>query len=661
MKRVNKILSLLLAMTLVIGMIATFTVSAQGDTVYVKVNESFGVPYCYMWNSSSDQDVAWPGTQMTLVGDNVYSYTPSKSFANVIFSSNGNNQTDDLVYPGPNNIYDHSTGKWDTYDVSKAEPSISISKKDGSSFKTESLTVTVTVNNADSAYYTVDGGTQQTISGTTDVTLGASTAVGSTVTLFVSATNQNGTVTSSATYLKKDASVAVESDGSSAPALGGYYATNPNGQVGKQASITIDGNISDWDSSMLIAQGVANDDPRVYLPSSMHEIPIDDYALYAAWDNTNLYLMWEMANVQDAVAPSDDFPISQGNLWIYNIPVFLYLSIDPSIEGDGTVVSGETLWNSGITLDANIDTVVAFSTNYSNGPFVYKAGDDGKIVYNDNTQPSIKLEWGNTTISENLWGIDEGYGHYNNRTPGDTLLDTSNWHDFYTDKDHKKSIDMFYEMSIPLDLLGVTASEIESQGIGIMKVSTFGTSALNTLPADPSTWDNATGAYSNDSSTTKEKEDMDNITVPLARIGKLLAGGGSTPSTPSDPKPTEPTPTQPSAPTEPTPTQPSAPTEPTPTQPSVPSDPPVATNPTDGATDGEYYLGDADLNGVVNVKDATLIQKVTAGLEKAFKDEAFICADANIDTEVNVKDATMIQKFLAGLSIDKPVGEIVEI
>lgn len=655
MKRINKILSLLLALILVVCMVATFTVSATGDTVYVKVTANYGTPYCYMWNSSSDQDVSWPGTQMTLVGDDIYSYTPSKSFANVIFNNGGSVQTADLTYPGANSIYDMATGTWGTYDIDKAEPTITISKKDGSSFKTESLTVTVTVNNADSAYYTVDGGAEQSISGTADVTLGASTAVGSTVTLYVSATNSNGTVTSTATYLKKDGSAVVDSDGSSAPALDGYYATNPNGQVGKQANITIDGDISDWDSSMLIAQGVANDDPRVYLPSSMHEIPIDDYALYAAWDNSNLYLMWEMANVQDAIAPSDDFPISQGNLWIYNLPVFLYLSIDPSIEGDGTVASGGTLWDSGITLDANIDTVVAFSTNYSNGPFVYKAGDDGKIVYNDTRQSSIKLEWGNTTISENLWGIDEGYGHYHNRTPGDTLLDTSNWHDFYTDKDHKKTLDMFYEISIPLDLLGVTASEIESQGIGVMKVSTFGTSAVNTLPADPSTWDNATKEYSNDPSTSHEKEDMDNITVPLARIGKLLAGGGSTPSvptTPTDTLPTEPTPTEPT-PTEPTPTEPSTPSNPT-----TPSD---STEPTDPVIGEEYYLGDADLNGVVNVKDATLIQKVTAGLEKNFKDEAYVCADANIDTEVNVKDATIIQKFVAGLTINKPVGERVEI
>ncbi len=651
MKHTKKILSLLLVLALIVGTVATLTVSAAGDTVYVRVPASYGTPYCYMWNSSNDQSAGWPGTQMTSEGDGVYSYTPSKSFSNVIFNAGSDaNKTADLVYPGANHIYDLASGKWEVYDLSSAEPSITLSKKDGASFKTESLTVTVTVKNADSAYYTIDGGAQKSFTDTAEVTLGASTAVGSTTTLFVSATNVNGTVTQSATYTKKAATGSSDSDGSTAAALGGYYATNPNGQVGKQASITIDGSISDWDSSMLIAQGVANDDPRVYLPSSMHEIAIDDYALYAAWDNSNLYLMWEVANVQDAIAPLDNFPLTQGNLWIYNLPVFLYFSTDPSIEGDGSTTTDATVWNSGITLDANIDTVVAFSTNASNGPFVYKANDDGKIIYNEIRQSGIKLEWGNSTISQNLWGIDEGYGHYNNRKPGDTLEDSSKWIDFYKDPEHKKSLDMFYEMSIPLDLLGVDASYIAENGIGLMKVSTFGTSAVNTLPADPSTWDNAAKEYSKDPTTSHEKEDEDHITVPLARIGKLLSGGGSVTPTPT-PKPTEPVvkPTDPVV----TPTNPVV----KPTDPVVkPTDP--VTKPTDPVNPGEkYLLGDANLSGNVNVKDATLIQKHVASIE-TITGIAVTSADADLDSQITVKDATAIQKYVAGiLGDDTPIGE----
>ncbi len=640
MKRTHKLVSLLLVVLLMVTcVIAAFNVSAAGDKVYVKVNSNYGTPNCYMWNGQGgigNQNAGWPGIAMTAEGDGVYSYIPDTVYANVIFNGGGG-QTADLTYPGPNNIYILDSNKWETYDPSAAEPSIALSKKDGASFKTETLTVTVTTNNADSAYYTVDNGSQVSFTGSVDVTLGANTAVGSTVTLYVSATNANGTVTSSATYTKKAPSTpggAVD-DGSTASALDGYYSTNPNEQVGKRANITIDGSISDWDSSMLIAQGVANDDPRVYKPSSMHEIPIDDYALYAAWDNNNLYLMWEMANVQDAIAPSDNFPLSQGNLWIYNLPIFLYFSIDPSIEGDGTVSTGGTIWDSGITFDANVDTVVAMSTNASNGPFVYKADDSGKIEYNNTTQSGIKIEWGNSHISENMWGIDEGYGHYNNRTPGDTLEDTSKWIDYNQDKDHSKKLDMFYEVSIPLDLLGTSASEIEANGIGLMKVSTFGTSGMNSLPADPSMWDNADKDYSKDPTSSMEKEDEDHITVPLARIGKLFAGGGTVnpPVTPPTTQPTDPV---------------VKPTEP-------------VVKPTEPAVSVTYYLGDADMNGIVNVKDATTVQKDVAGAEDITDTVALLAADADQNSEINVKDATTIQKYVAGAKITSPVGELLKV
>lgn len=49
-----------------------------------------------------------------------------------------------------------------------------------------------------------------------------------------------------------------------ASALGGYYATNPNEGVGKNKTITIDGQFNDWSEDMIIAQGVANDDPRIF-------------------------------------------------------------------------------------------------------------------------------------------------------------------------------------------------------------------------------------------------------------------------------------------------------------------------------------------------------------------------------------------------------------
>lgn len=57
--------------------------------------------------------------------------------------------------------------------------------------------------------------------------------------------------------------------------------------------------------------------------------------------------------------------------------------------------------------------------------------------------------------------------------------------------------------------------------------------------------------------------------------------------------------------------------------------------------------GDADLNGEVNIKDATLIQKYIAN-SADLTGQALKNADADLNGEVNVRDATTVQKFAAG-------------
>ena len=70
----------------------------------------------------------------------------------------------------------------------------------------------------------------------------------------------------------------------------------------------------------------------------------------------------------------------------------------------------------------------------------------------------------------------------------------------------------------------------------------------------------------------------------------------------------------------------------------------------------EYLLGDADLNGTVNIRDASLIQKNIALIEE-ITGIAVKTADADLDTNITIKDATQIQKYVAFLPVDTPVGE----
>lgn len=167
-------------------------------------------------------------------------------------------------------------------------------------------------------------------------------------------------------------------------------------------------------------------------------------------------------------------------------------------------------------------------------------------------------------------------------------------------------------------------------------------------------------------------------------------------TTPGEVQPTEPKPTTPAEtlPTEPVETQPTEPMGPPPTDATdtdtAPTDP-VRTEPTSpppadyipgrdynfsSYSDTEemnlYYaalntaennrsylaslawnvrtMGDVNMDGGVNIKDATMVQKHSASLiPKEHPDFNFKNADVNTDGKVNVRDATVIQKVVAGI------------
>ena len=69
-------------------------------------------------------------------------------------------------------------------------------------------------------------------------------------------------------------------------------------------------------------------------------------------------------------------------------------------------------------------------------------------------------------------------------------------------------------------------------------------------------------------------------------------------------------------------------------------------------------LGDTDLSGKINIKDATLIQKAIAKLTKLDETQNKV-ADVTADTKVNIKDATAIQKFIAKIETPYSIGEYI--
>lgn len=144
-------------------------------------------------------------------------------------------------------------------------------------------------------------------------------------------------------------------------------------------------------------------------------------------------------------------------------------------------------------------------------------------------------------------------------------------------------------------------------------------------------------------------------------IKALTKNAETPPDIPTTPVPTTPAPTTEPVVTTPVPTTPapttSVPTTPTPTTPAPTTAAPVPTTTEPEFTEPIIYIvGDADMDKKINVKDATIIQKHAASL-LTLSDASLLAADSNENGTVNVVDATIIQKFVAGIETDASVGK----
>ncbi len=319
------------------------------------------------------------------------------------------------------------------------------------------------------------------------------------------------------------------------------YATNPQGKIGVKKTITIDGSYSDWSSDMLIAQGAAWDVANHY--KGGHEnCVLDTYALYAAWDDNNLYVAWQMVNTTDTWAREGDGPLSDGGR-VLDVPLILALSVDPSSTSmSNKNTNGDPIWGRkmGLTFNRHVDHLLYMSGKVGNGtPGMFTAVDEqgntnytnGLKTFKDN---GIEYKMSEGNVCDSIIGLN-----YSEDT-SDVYSNDADWVDYKTFKGssgtHNTKYDSFYEIKIPLSTLGINSSYIENNGIGAMVVATRGESGLDCIPFDDTMLDNATGSYGSDASTSHEKDDEDVITSSFARIGNL---GGSTPVTqPTTAKPT---------------------------------------------------------------------------------------------------------------------------
>lgn len=547
----------------------TKTDSPVASSIVYFDNSKYNWEDVYLYAYGTKENAKWPGEKMQLdAKSGLYFTTFTSAFSNEnIIVNNGKEEDLKEQFPenGGLNITKGqcklltSDNQWVDYGTPDGKPAGFAYVADKSQFDTDVINVKIGLKNAVKGTYQIDGGTVFPYTGETTVAVGQGLIGNHDTKLTLTATSEDGTTVSKTfTYTKvfekTNASFSAESDGHTTPAIGGKYGTNPDLKLGKNKTITVDGKLDDWDSSMLIAQGVANDDPRVYMPSSLHEQPWDDYALYAAWDDDNLYFMWEMANVTRITSPSDDFAASdEARPWRNSIPQYLALSIDPTKSASGKAIGTDKTGNKfvndyvwgctggaakdgGVSFSTHIDTLIAFDTNNSNGgASIFKADvqdENGDWLFNYDTaipigvtsyekqdnQNGFQVKHANGMLSDTLIGVNAPKG---SNKMGETFKSSSNWVDF-KELGYKNEHGFIYEVAVPLKNLGIDKSYIETNGIGAMHILTYGTSGMDCLPYDATMQDVANVEYSYDPSTSHEKEDIDTITVPLARVGALL-------------------------------------------------------------------------------------------------------------------------------------------
>lgn len=222
---------------------------------------------------------------------------------------------------------------------------------------------------------------------------------------------------------------------------------------------------------MVVAQGVANDDPRIFRGS--HEGPVYDlYSLSAAWDDTDLYLMWQLTNVTDVTDPAQSYPVSDnGKPYAVDIPMAVALDTDPAAATDGLVDGGpDGVWGIRSTFapEQGVDRMAMFSSKPGVGkPALFTPNADGSFDYEPANvhgfeDADIEYAYGDGLITDEVTGInDTGNAGY---LPAD-LADATLYEDLVA-AGHDGAQDTTYEIRIPLQELGITRASLEEEGTG---------------------------------------------------------------------------------------------------------------------------------------------------------------------------------------------------
>ena len=478
------------------------------NSIFVHVPKNLNYTNAYAWIGESTELLGgWPGTTMTdSDNDDYYEIEINQTSINIIF--NGSGQTKDLII--------ESTGEY-WY----------IGGKDGSGVFTSDFTDVDPTTSKDPVTSTENASGSGNDSSDDNQDSGDINQGGSSGDNNDDNENQGGSSGGSTGGESSD------------PIVTDYYWTNKDGAVGTNKTIS---SWSDWTEAERIAQNAAYDDPRTWL--GIQEVPYDVYALYAAYDDTNLYIMVELTNIVDRASFMWHDYAGSDNAWWNNrdIPLGMLFNTGKGIISTKPTVGSKNapIWDSVDFSDTNgFDAMFYHSSKYGTfegshvgvgTPGFFKTTSEGNFSYDSNYCLSFNA---GSTIGTS--GISVKYQRkcavskkiYYESTPtgnrgesgqtGESLINSTT----YTAVD-TNDLDMSYWYTIPLSTLGIDKNYIQTKGIGIRQITTGGGSLMDCSPWDPSMVDAATEPYSKvDDNTSHEKEDCDDMTTPLARIGKM--------------------------------------------------------------------------------------------------------------------------------------------
>ena len=490
-------------------------------------NSNWVNPYIHYWGGDSQS--TWPGMAMTKVEGNVWKAIVAPNTTGCLFNAGDGDATKTADFKAVNGHIYNTSGDQGAYNPGPTKPTVTISPNGGTVRGGSNITVNVS-SDATSVTATFNDRAVPLSAGANTIEVNSYLGDGETATLSVTAANEVGSTKAEASFTRKD-NTPDPTPGTNL--ITDYYKVNPNGQSGTRKTVNVtsgqkNGALTHWEASDLIAQGVARDVCMAF--RGKHERPVvDSYAMYAAYDNTNLYLGVQMVytvwdEYGEGYQPGESKP--------YNMDgkLMVAFDLDPDKECNGTLTNGASVWfdKEYTTFGNGMDCMWLGSTKPGVGdPGLFKPNASGKFDYNDpasciRSKVAYGYDDGLLPSIDAIWGqADFGY---------DPELLTGNT-GFVDLRDEVKrlggndSAHTFYEFAFPLADLGVTADYIETFGIGVMFLDVYGSSAHASMPYDPCFYDKVFEPYSQDKSTSAEKEDQNHVTYSMARVGKIISTG----------------------------------------------------------------------------------------------------------------------------------------